>query len=142
MGYFKDTEEFYKIYEEFMKRVLSDEAVAPKLAKSKIKIRFNYSDPDASILLNFADPPPEGMYGSYEMGDSGTQADVTMTQSADFSHRYWQGKENAVTAIATRKIKASGAVQKALGLVTAIRPTFGIYKGVLKDLGYENMIID
>ncbi|MBI5117151.1 SCP2 sterol-binding domain-containing protein [Candidatus Poribacteria bacterium] len=142
MGYFKDSQQFYQIFGEFMKRVVSHPEVGPKLQKAKIKIRFNYTDPEASILLNFADPAPPGQFGNYELGDKGTPADVTMTQSADFTHRYWQGKENAVTALATKKIKASGAVQKALGLVTAIRPTFAIYKQVLKELGYENLIVE
>ena len=142
MGYFKDSEQLYKVYGEFLKRVLSDSMVGPKLAKAKIKIRFNYTDPEASILLNSSDPPPEGAFGSYQIGDSNEKADVTMSLSPDFSHRFWQGKENAMTAIATGKIKASGAVQGAIGLVTAIRPTFRTYKQVLKDLGHEDLVID
>ncbi|UCD57158.1 MAG: SCP2 sterol-binding domain-containing protein [Candidatus Hydrogenedentota bacterium] len=142
MGYFKDDQHFYQVYEEFLKRVLADPSVGSKLAKSNVKIRFNYTDPEATILLNFSDPPAEGMYGSYELGNSGAEADVTMTQSADFSHRFWQGKENAVTSLASGKIKASGEIQKAMALVTAIRPTFLMYKNVLKDLGYADMIID
>ncbi len=141
MGYYKDSEQMYKVYEEFLNRVLSDESVGPKLAKSKAKIRFNYTDPDASILLILGETP-DGKYGSYELGDTGAEADVTMTQSADFSHRFWQGKENAVTALATGKIKAKGAVQRAMGLVTAIRPTFRMYKAVLKDMGLEELVID
>jgi hypothetical protein len=142
MPYFDNIDKMYKVYDEFLKRVLSDPAVGPKLAKAKVKIRFNYTDPEGTVFLNCADPPEqEGMYGSYILGPSDNEADVTMTQSADFSHHFWQGKANAVTALATGKIKASGKVQKAMGLVTAIRPTFSMYQAVLKDLGFEDLII-
>jgi putative sterol carrier protein len=142
MAYYDNIEKMYSVYEEFLKRVLSDPSVGPKLGKAKVKIRFNYTDPEGCVFLDLTGPGPEGMHGSYKLGDTESQADVTMTQSADFSHRFWQGKENAVTALASGKIKASGAVQKAMGLVTAIRPTFRMYKAVLKEMGYEDIIID
>jgi putative sterol carrier protein len=143
MAYFESIEQMYEVYEKFLKMVVSDPVVGAKLAKSKVKIRFNYTDPDGSILLNFADPPKEeGAFGSFVLGDIDDIADVTMAQTADFSHRFWQGKENAITALAMGRIKASGAVQKAMGLVTAIRPTYKMYKSVLKDMGLEDMIID
>jgi len=143
MPYYDSIEKMYKVYEAFLKKVISDESVGTKLAKSKVKIRFNYTDPDGTIFLNFADPPKEeGMYGSFTIGECDDEPDVTMTQSSDFSHRFWQGKENAVSALAMGKIKASGQVQKSMGLVTAIRPTFRMYKAVLKEMGCEDMIIE
>ena len=143
MAYYDSIEKMYEVYGKFLEKIISDPSIGSKLQKSKVKIRFNYTDPDGTIFLNFADPPEqEGMYGSFKLGDSDDEADVTMTQSSDFSHRFWQGKENAITALAMGKIKAAGQVQKAMGLVTAIRPTFPIYKAVLKEMGREDLIID
>ncbi len=143
MAYFDSIETMFKVYDVFLRKVVSDPSVGAKLAKSKVKIRFNYTDPEGTIFLNFADPPEEeGVFGSYKLGDDTDEADVTMTQTSDFSHRFWQGKENAITALAMGKIKASGKVQKAMGLVTAIRPTFKMYKAVLKELGREDLIIE
>jgi len=138
---FKDDKEFYRVFEEFLKRVLSDPQVGPKLAKAKIRIRFNYTEPDATIFLNFVDPPPEGMFGSYAIGDTESKADVTMSQSAEVATRFWQGKLNAVMGLASGKIKASGQVQRAMGLVTAIRPTFKLFLDVLKEMGHEDKIV-
>jgi len=143
MAYFDSIEKMFEVYEVFLRKVVSDPSAGAKLAKSKVKIRFNYTDPEGTIFLNFADPPEEeGVFGSYKLGDDTDEADVTMTQTSDFSHRFWQGKENAITALAMGKIKASGKVQKAMGLVTAIRPTFKMYKAVLKELGHEDLIIE
>ena len=141
MGNFKDDEEFYGVYEVFLKRVLSDPDVGPKLAKAKIRIRFNYTEPEASIFLNLADQPPEGMFGSYALRDTESKADVTMTQTAEVANRFWQGKLNPVMGLASGKIKASGQVQRAMGLVTAIRPTFKMYVDVLKEMGHEDKVV-
>lgn len=142
MAYYDSIEEMYAVYEKFLRQVVSDPSVGGKLAKSKVKIKFIYTDPDGTIFLNFADPPAEeGAFGSFTIGECDDEPDVTMTQTSDFSHRFWQGKENAITALATGKIKASGKVQKAMGLVTAIRPTFLMYKAVLKETGHEDLII-
>jgi hypothetical protein len=85
----------YGVYEKFLEKVFSDPTVGGRLQKARVKIRFNYTDPEGSVFLNFADPPEkEGMFGSYKVGECEDEADVTMTQSADFSHRFWQGKEN------------------------------------------------
>jgi putative sterol carrier protein len=142
MPYYDSIEKMYDVYEEFLKRVLSDPKVGAKLGKAKVKIRFNYTEPEGSILLDLTGPGPEGMHGSYKIGDTETKADVTLSQSADLAHRFWQGKENAVLALAAGKIKGSGAVQKAMGLVTAIRPTFSMFKDVLREKGLADKIID
>jgi putative sterol carrier protein len=142
MAVYDNIDAMYAVYEEFLKRVLSDDKVGPKLAKGRVRIRFNYTDPEGAIFLDLSEPGPEGMYGKYAIGDTESEADVTLSQSADLAHAFWQGKANAVTALATGKIKASGAVQKAMGLVVAIRPTFKMYKAVLKEMGHEDKVID
>jgi putative sterol carrier protein len=142
MAVYDNIDTMYAVYEKFLKRVLSDDTVGPKLAKARVRIRFNYTDPEGAILLDLSEPGPEGMYGKYAIGDTEAEADVTLTQSADLAHRFWQGKENAVTALAMGKIKASGAVQKAMGLVVAIKPTFKMYQAVLKEMGHEDKIIE
>lgn len=142
MAYYDSIDTMYDVYADFLRKILADPSVGGKLQKSKVKIRFIYTDPDGTIFLNFADPPDEeGMFGSYKIGECDDEADVTMTQTADFAHRFWQGKENAVTALAMGKIKATGKVQKAMGLVTAIRPTFKMFKETLKEKGLEDLII-
>ena len=110
MAVYDNIETMYDVYEEFLKRVLLDDTVGPKLAKARVRIRFNYTDPEGTIYLDLSEPGPDGMYGNYAIGDADSEADVTLSQSADLAHRFWQGKENAVTALAMGKIKASGAV--------------------------------
>lgn len=141
--YFKDTEQLYKVFGALFEKAKHDPRVGPKLAKAGIIIKFNYTDPEGSITINLKDKPQEeGTYVSYEFGESKWEPDVTMTQSADFSHRFWYGKENAIAALVMRKIIAKGAIPKALALIPAIRPLHRLYPKILEELGMNELIIN
>ncbi|MEW6203458.1 MAG: SCP2 sterol-binding domain-containing protein [bacterium] len=140
--YFSSTEEMYRIFGALYDRVKYDEEVGPKLAKANLIVRFNYTDPEGSVTINAKDKPAdEKAFLDYRFDDNEQTPDVTMTQTADFSHRFWHGRENAIMAIATRKIKAEGNVAAALALLPAIRPVFRLYPKVLKDIGREELIV-
>ncbi len=143
MGYFRDTEHLYEVLGAFFDEVRFHPEMGPRLRESRLVVRFVYTDPEGVVTINFVDPPQEeGAFGFYEFGEEVTrEPDVTMKQSADFSHRFWHGKVNVIRALATRQIVASGSVQKALKLLPAIRPSFALYPEVLRRLGYEEMIL-
>jgi len=140
--YFKDTEQLYKVFGTLFEKSKYDPKLGPKLAKAGLIIKFNYTDPSGSITINLKDKPAEeGAYVSYEFGESKWVPDVTMTQSSDFSHRFWYGKENAIAALAMRKIIASGAIPKAIALIPAIRPLHRLYPKILEELGMTELLI-
>jgi putative sterol carrier protein len=143
MGVFTDTDQFYGLFHIFLDRVFRNEKIGKKLAATGLKIQFQYFDPHATITIHCGDPDaPEGTFGTFEFGDDASiTPEVIMKQSADFSNRFWQGKENAITAIAKRKITAKGNVPKALKLIPAIRPTFRIYKKVLIELELDHLLV-
>ncbi|MCL4426085.1 MAG: SCP2 sterol-binding domain-containing protein [Firmicutes bacterium] len=142
MSPFRDQAQMYEILGAFFDRIRFDPNLGPRLQSSHLVIRFIYTDPDGEVTINFSGPPPEeGAYGVYQFGPSPWEADVTMKQSADFSHRFWHGKANVMTALATRQIVARGSVPKALQLLPIIRPAFTIYPQVLQDLGYEALVL-
>jgi hypothetical protein len=139
--YFKDREHMYKCLGPLFEKLRHDERVAGRIAKEGMIIRFIWTDPDGCALINFKDKPADGSFGTYTFDDWDTPADVTTTQSADFSHRFWQGLENPIMALPKGKIKASGAIGKLLGLVSVIRPAYRIYPKVLEELGYPELVL-
>ena len=140
--YFKDTEQMYECFGALFERARSDPTIGQKLARAGIIVRFEYTDPEGAITIDLKnEPQEEGTYANVYLGECDLAPDVVMKQSADFSHRFWHGKENAITAIATRKISASGDIGKALALLPAIRPLFRLYPKVLAELGYSDMIL-
>ncbi len=142
MATFKDADEFYSVMRTFFEKVRFDPALGPKLAGSKMVIRFIYTDPEAEITIDFLNPSTTtGAYADIDYGPSTKKADVTMKQSADFSHKFWHGKTNVVASLATRQIIASGSVQKALGLLPLLRPLYAVYPETIREMGREELVV-
>ncbi|MGQ9478089.1 MAG: SCP2 sterol-binding domain-containing protein [Candidatus Bipolaricaulia bacterium] len=140
--YFKTAEQMYECFGTLFKRASADPQIGKRLAQAGIVVRFEYTDPEGAITIDLKNKPrEEGAYATIYLGECPLAPDVVMKQSADFSHRFWHGKENAVMAIATRKISASGDVGKALGLLPAISPLFRLYPKVLAELGHPELVL-
>ena len=94
------------------------------------------------ITIDFKNPPKDSRQaGSLFWGPVTCEPDVTFIQSADFSNRFWQGKENVIAALAKRQVTARGSISKALQLIPVIRPSFRIYPQVLEKLGKGHLVI-
>jgi hypothetical protein len=140
--YYKDSEELYKIYGYFMKAILTDPKVGPKVAQSKLIIKWIYTDPDAEITIDLRNPPKEeGWSGTVYLGSCDLKEDVWSKQSADHSHRFWHGLENPVASVTRGKIKQGGKITAMLKLLPLVRPMFQFLPQALKDLGYEDRIV-
>jgi putative sterol carrier protein len=159
MGLFKDAKDLETVFDAFMKEVLVHPLIAPKLARSKMIVQFQYTDPDTQITINFKEPQKESqkesqkefqkefqkdskLAGTIIWGAVDCEPDVIFKQSADFSNRFWQGKENVIAALAKRQVTARGSITKALQLIPVIRPSFRIYPKVLEKLGRSYLIVD
>jgi hypothetical protein len=143
MAMFKDSQELIAVYDAFLKEILAHPLIGPKLARSKMIVQFQYTDPDATITINFREPAPEGAVpGNPTWGETSIEPDVMFRQSADFSNRFWQGKENVIAALAKRQVTAKGSIPKALQLIPVIRPSFRIYPQILQKLGKTHLVVE
>ncbi len=140
--YYRDIDHLYEIYGALMDRVLSDRKIGPKMAKSGIIIKFIYTDPDGEITIDLKNKPQkEGYFGTYYLGPCDIKEDVWSKQSSDHSHRFWHGFENPVASVAKGKVKQGGKITAMLKLLPVVRPSFKVFPTILKDLGYENLIV-
>ncbi len=140
MSQFKNVEEFKTVFDHFIREILAHPLIGPKLARSKMIVQFQYTDPDAVITINLQESVPP-LSGSYTWEPSPLKPDVVFIQSADFSNRFWQGKENVIAALAKRQVTARGSITKALQLIPVIRPSFRIYPKVLERLKLKHLIV-
>lgn len=142
MGLFKDSKEVEKVFDAFMREVLAHPLIGPKLSKSKMIVQFQYTEPDAQVTISFKDKPTDPkLAGNLTWGPTTLVPDVMFKQTADFSNRFWQGKENVIAAMAKRKVSAQGSITKALQLIPIIRPSFRIYPQILEKLGMKHLVI-
>lgn len=140
--YYRDAEHLLEIYGYFLNNVLRDEKIGPKMAKSGIIIKFIYTEPDCEITIDLKNPPKEdGMFGNFYLGPVDLKEDVWSKQTADHSHRFWHGFENPIAAVTRGKVKQGGKITAMLKLLPVVRPTFKRFPLVLKEMGYDNLIV-
>lgn len=140
--YYKSTDEMYKILGALFERVKNDAEVGKKLQAAKIAVRFRYKDPEGAATIDAKTPPAEGAgFFEYNLGAADAPVDVELINSADFAHRFWHGKENAVVAIALGKMKAKGDINKALALLPVIKPVFRMFPKVLQEMGRNDLVL-
>jgi hypothetical protein len=141
MTVFKDANHYYQTIGELMNRASQDPNVGSKIAKSDIIIRFVYRNPEAMSTINAKETPEPGTFVNIYHGPSDLKADVTMTMDADVAHAFWHGKVNLMAALSKKQIIAEGPIPKILKLLPAVQPLYKQYPELLKELGFENMIM-
>jgi len=140
--YYRDREQLFDIYGHFLRRILQDEKIGPRMARTKLIIQFIYTDPDCEVTIDLKNPPSEpGYYGSFRLGPCELKPDVWSRQSADHSHSFWHGLENPVVSIGKGKIKQGGQVVAMLKLLPVVKPTFKVFPLVLEEMGLEHLVL-
>ena len=129
-----------KIFNKFWEEARKETEVMNKLAKSQVVVRFDIEDPEAHLTINFKDPGPNGEIGTLSF-DSTAQPEITVWSKSETTNKFWQDKLSTTVAMARGQVKLEGSVSKALGLLSKIKPLYKIYPAVLKELGYDNMIL-
>ncbi len=140
MGIFSSDRELYDIMGTFMQGASTHPEMGPKIRDSHIVIRFEYSDPEATITVD-AKNPDNDKYFRVLFGPSDLKADVVMTMSADIAHRFWLGKVNLTAALTRGQMKAVGPISQIMKLLPAIKPAYSIYPEHLKSLGRADLIL-
>ena len=138
---FRDTEHLYKVFDYIMKDLLGDPEFGPKLAKSKMIVRWVYHDPEATITFNLKDSVREGYYGDWVLGPCDWTPDVTTYQSASFGLAFLQGMENPMTAVTRGKVKAKGNIAALMKMLPIARPMARRVRKCLYQMGEEDLVI-
>ncbi len=142
MGAFQDSKHFYDTVGELMDRAKKDPQVGPKIAAAGVVIQFRYTDPEALTTVNAKDKPTQlGAYCDIIHGPCALKPDVVLSMKADVSHAFWHGKINLMAAIAKRDIVIQGPLPKVLKLLPAVEPLYKAYPALLREKGYESMVM-
>lgn len=139
MAVFQSAQELYEAIAGYFHKAKFDAEIGPKIAKSGLVIRFEYSDPDSVITVDCKRPEPEGAYFAIIEGDNDLNPDVLMTMKADIAHQFWLGKVNLLAALNRRQIVAKGPIPKILALLPAIKPAYEQYPQHLREIGRTDL---
>jgi hypothetical protein len=137
---FKSAAECREVIGRVFDLMSTDRGMGPKLRYANTPQRFEF--PDLDLVVNVAaagDYAAENLVWEWSE-DVDWEAEVVMTMDSAVANRYFQGRENIATAIARRRIKASGDVQKALALVPITKPVFSLYREMLQR-DYPHLVV-
>ncbi len=137
---FESKEQLMKVFNRFWEEARKETEVMDKLAKSQVIVRFDIEDPEVHLTINFKDPGPNGEIGTLSF-DSSAEPEIKVWSKSETTNKFWQDKLSTTVAMARGQVKLEGSVSKALGLLSKIKPLYKIYPIVLKEMGYENMIL-
>ncbi len=111
-----------------------DPEIGPKLVDTGLVIAFDFTDPDAVVVIDMANKAVrEGLAG-------GPEPTATMSMTADTGNAYWQGKVNLPLAMAKKKIKVDGNVASLLKLAPLGKKLYPVYIDRLKSDGRDDLI--
>jgi putative sterol carrier protein len=128
MPIFASTEKMYEVLGGLFRGLMADPEIREKMLAANITILFNISNPNGQMWLS-------GENGQIITGASNLKPDVTMSLSGDDCHSFWLKKLSLPIAIATRKIKTQGPIQKVLKLLPLLKPAHEAYPELARKHG-------
>jgi putative sterol carrier protein len=133
---FNSSAEVTKYIGGIFEAAFDDPEIGPKLAETGLVLAFDFTDPDAFIVIDTVNKAVrDGL-------DAGTEPPVaTMSMTADTGNAYWQGKLNLPLAMAKKKITIDGNIASLLKLAPLGKKLFPRYVELLKDNGRDDLVV-
>ncbi len=125
MAVFESTEKMYEVLGSLWEGLLKEEDLAKKFREANITIKFTIHDPKGEIWLF-----PEG---KVICGSCSAKPTVEMFLSGDDCHKFWMQQLKLPLALASRKIRAKGPINKILKLLPLIKPAYERYPKIAKE---------
>ncbi|MFX0107933.1 MAG: SCP2 sterol-binding domain-containing protein [Candidatus Hodarchaeota archaeon] len=141
MTFFESKDQFIQVFEEFWSRAIKIQNVYDKLCESKVIVRFDVTELDISMTIDFKNAGPNGEVGTINFDQDSVEPEITVSSKSDVTNKFWQGKLRTSIAMAKGDVKLKGSISKGLGLIGKIKPLEAVYIGVLKDLGLDQLLI-
>lgn len=135
MGLFRDADDVYACIGKVFEIAIADPEIGPKTKEAGITVRFDFTDPESIVYVDFAN-------GEVFTGSStpDTEASVRLAMKADDANRFWLGKLNLVMAMAKGQVKAKGSVPEMLKMLPLAKPLYVAYEDHLRSLGRDELI--
>ena len=128
---FQSALELREVMDRVFAMMSEDAVMGPRLRDADVPQRFEFDDFDLVVNVR------TGRAGESEnlrlewSDDVDWEPRVLMSMSSETANRYFQGKENVVTALARRRIRSRGDVKAALALMPIVKPVHARYRALV-----------
>ena len=109
-----------ELFAELWTKMIKETDFGEKLVENGMTILFEVNDPDVTMYVDENGP----VFGEEAAKKN---AVVTLKMSGDTVHKYWLKKVNIAKALAMRKIKAKGPINKVLQILPLLKPGQEMY---------------
>jgi putative sterol carrier protein len=135
VGQFENPQDVYENIGKIFEEAIADPEIGPKTKEAGLTIRFNFTDPDSVIYVDFAE-------GNVFFGDDApdTEAAIRMGMKAGDANKFWLGKLNLVMAMAKGQVRAKGSVPEMLKMLPLAKPLYARYEATLRANGRDDLI--
>ena len=132
---FRDSQDVYDCIGAIFSEAIADPEIGPKTKEAGISLRFDFTEPDSVIFVDFA-------AGDVFVGEAVPDRDpaVKMGMKADVANRFWLGKVNLVMAMAKGQVRARGSVPEMLKMLPLAKPLYARYEATLRANGRDDLI--
>jgi putative sterol carrier protein len=134
---FANAEEFYKISEMLIQKIMKDEALFAKMKAMNMTTCQKITNLNAVTTIEWKEsfkyyfgPTPEEV-----------KVDSTSINDDDIYNKFYQDKINVMMAMVKGQIKSQGNMTAALKFLPMLKPVFKMYIEVLREVGREDLII-
>ena len=124
-------DEFRAALERALTLADSDERIGPRLAATKLRMRFRF--PDSDLQLNIAAGEGDGRNLIWSFGEVDWTPKLELTMESAVANRFLQGRESLAIAIARGRARYRGESHSALLGLPATRLLCEPYREVVRS---------
>ena len=123
MPVFENKAKMQEVLGQLFVSLLGDPVVGPNFTKANVVMKYNITDPDATLWLF----PGKDSDEAVVWGSTDAKADVEMSLSGDTCHKFWLKHISMPVALAKGLIKTKGPLPKVLKLLPLLKPAYEMY---------------
>lgn len=142
MPIFTDKMQLQDCFTALFEALRSDPNIGPRGQASGLVVRFLYTDPDTSVIIDCR-PSPLAICWDQQPAltpEERSRLFVDLSMSSDVAHRFWLGRVNLVAAITRGIVRAKGPIPSIMRFLPIIKPAFEIYPRILHEKGLDHLI--
>ena len=128
MSIYKSVEHITEVLEDVFDQIFNDPKTGPKFQKTGLLLRYTVKDPDGIVWI-------DALNKKIGSGEPGRDASIELELDGDTIHDFFLKKVNVNVALATRKIKARGAITKFLKVMPVLKKAYVLYPDIAKAKG-------
>ena len=134
MSYFSESADVEDFIGGIFTECVHEPGLQDKFAETGVILRLNFTDPQATVLVDFPDNKV------YTGDGAGPEPNIEMFMTSDVGHEYWLGKVNVSVALAKGQMRAKGPVPKILKLVPLTKHVFPRYVEMIRASGRTELL--